>query len=201
MDAPTQAWGRLPLQAKQFWPASSTSSCRAWSLDRGWCSENQFKYPRSSWLSRCCPLISDHREPGYQIFKVLSLSQLVLEEKNPSAASGKCFSCQIGKLNELMMESKMSHLFKTSLNPGCLIVAGYSTALSHTSFTLPVRPLAESWPHKQGAERRPISGQIGSRTWLREIHVIWLWAHRKYWSVTQKLHTDSRGWSGLGSMY
>lgn len=39
----------------------------------------------------------------------------------------------------MMMESKMPHLFKTSLNPGCLIVAGYSTALSHTSFTLPVR--------------------------------------------------------------
>lgn len=38
-----------------------------------------------------------------------------------------------------MMESKMPHLFKTSLIPSCLIVAGYSTALSHTGFTLPVR--------------------------------------------------------------
>lgn len=89
---------------------------------------------------------------------VLSLSQLVLEGKKKKSGFSQpqeCFSCQIGKLNELMMESKMSHLFKTSLNPGCLIVAGYSMALSHTSFTLPVRE-----PDRLATQARCREGQL-----------------------------------------
>ena len=92
---------------------------------------------------------------------VLPLSQLVLEEKKKKKKSGfsqpqECFSCQIGKPNELMMmESKMPHLFKTSLNPGCLIVASYSTALSHTSFTLPVRE-----PDRRATQARCREGQL-----------------------------------------
>ena len=55
----------------------------------------------------------------------------------------------------MMMESKMPHLLKTSLNPGCLIVAGYSTALSHTSFTLPARQ-----PDWRATQARCREGQL-----------------------------------------
>ena len=158
MDAPTQAWGRLPFASKAvltcFHPLP-LAGLGLWTEGGAW--ENQFKYPRSSWFSLCCPLISDHREPGYQIFSTLSLSTGARGKKKKSGFSQpqECFSCQIGKLNELMMESKMSHLFKTSLNPGCLIVAGYSTALSHTSFTLPVRE-----PDRLATQARCREGQL-----------------------------------------
>lgn len=95
--------------------------------------------PQEFMTALCCPLISDHREPRYQIFSTLSLSIGSGGKKSGFSQPWECFSCQSGKLNELVMERKMPHFLKPRLNSGCLIVSNYSMTLSHPGCNCPVR--------------------------------------------------------------
>lgn len=83
------------------------------------------------------PPISGHRESHYQILG--ALSWLWRKKKSGCGQPWECFSCQSGKLNELVMERKMPYLFKPRLDPGCLIVPSCFMNPSQPGFNCPVR--------------------------------------------------------------
>lgn len=56
MDAPTQAWG-APCKQSSSGLLPTTSSCRAWSLDRGWCSRESVQVPQEFMTQ---PLLPSH---------------------------------------------------------------------------------------------------------------------------------------------
>lgn len=149
-NAPTQAWGHLPLQAKQFWPASNHF------LLQGLVFWTEGGVER---ISSSTPGVHDSAAAASHLRSqrtwlpnsVLS-PQLVLEGKKSwlQPASGML---QLSNWETYWWWRAKCPIFKTSLNPGCLIVAGYSTALSPHQFHPSSERAWPGWPHKQGAEK------------------------------------------------
>ena len=105
MDAPTRAWGRLPFASKAVltsWLNSlpSISSCKAGSLDGGWCSRESVQVPQEFMIQPLLP--SQITKNLVTKSSVLSVSQLVLEGKKKNLASASLRNGSAVKLGNLM---------------------------------------------------------------------------------------------------